>query len=274
MVRALLLLLQVAVVRAEIISDVSFVVRASAADESRALELKAEAFWQAILSSAEDIKLVEHANLLEQVDKVVAELPKENVFVRETLATAAERLRRADATMLARAVESSGVASAKLSAPAGSTEGGSFFSGGSNFLKQAIQRFVTGGQYTERLTGHVEQRQADILPMLQGVASSTGNVLKDVKEASKLSFDVLKYDIYNKGVPKTPQAAKDIAYKLVDASGETRHRFMSFITQTVSSIGRDAQDKKEDASATVAQASFKAAEARAEAFVPEEILNL
>merc|ERR1719277_398984 len=130
-------------------------------------------------------------------------------------------------------------------------------------MKKALQRFVSGGQYSEKLIEHVEQRQADILPVLQGVAGSTGSFLSDVTKASKVSFDVLKYDIYNKGVPKTPQAAKDVAYKLVDASGETRHRFMQFITQTVTSIGRDVQEQSQDASATVAQSVLHAAEAKA-----------
>merc|ERR1719277_1760531 len=113
-------------------------------------------------------------------------------------------------------------------------------------MKKALQRFVSGGQYSEKLIEHVEQRQADILPVLQGVAGKTNSFLGDCTKASKLSFDVLKYDIYNKGVPKTPQAAKDVAYKLVDAIAETRHRFLNFVTQTVSGIVKDHEGRNDN----------------------------
>lgn len=264
--------LQLPTVGAEFISDIAAAVRPSAVDESRALEMKAESFWQAVLTSAEQMKMAEHLSVCAEADQVIAALPQENEFVRKALSDSVERLRRADDTVLANAVKSSELASARLASPAGES-GFSFFTSG-NFMKKALQRFVSGGHYSERLLEHVEQRQADILPTLQGVAGSTGKILTDVREASKLGFDVLKYDLYNKGVPKTPQAAKVVAHKLVDAAGETRHNFMQFITKTVNSIGQDFKDRSDDATATVARASFRAADSRPGAGAAAEILNL
>jgi len=44
------------------------------------------------------------------------------------------------------------------------------------------------------------------------------------------SWGFRKYDIYNKGVPKTPQAADDVADRIIDAAGETR-RINLFVVQ-------------------------------------------
>merc|ERR1719253_1276085 len=122
-----------------------------------------------------------------------------------------------------------------------------------SFMSQALRRLVDGGRYSEQLVDHVGRRQADILPMLRGAADSTASVLSDCRTASKRSFDLLKYDIYNKGVPKTPEGAKKVAYRLVDAIGETRHRFMLFVTRAATSIAKDAGGKRDQAAATVAR---------------------
>jgi len=246
---------------AEYISDIL----TSSVDESRALEIKAEDFWQPVLEAAEEMKMGEHLQLYADTEKVIAALPSENTYAREALSDALLRLRRADDAVLAQATQSSEIASKKLAAPAGSDGGsffgGSFFNGGSqmSFLSQALRRFVDGGKYSEQLVDHVGKRQADILPLLRGAAASTTNVLGDCRTASKRSFDLLKYDIYNKGVPKTPEEAKKVAYRLVDAVGETRHRFMGFVTKAVTSIARDAEGKKDQAASfTMARAALQA----------------
>lgn len=254
----------------EVISDLGSLVIPSPAEEHRALEIKADKFWQAVLTSAEDIKMNEHLELYDQAEKVIADLAPENEYVRKGLSEAVQRLRSADETVLMRAVSSSDLASNRLTS---SGEAGfSFFSGGQNFLKQALQRFVAGARYSERLLDHIMQRQADILPLLYGVAGSTGSVLGDTKTASRRCFDVLKYDIYNKGVPKTPQAAKDMAYKLVDAASETRHRFMQFVTQAVNTVAQDYQGRSDGASATVAQSATLGTSFQIGA--PEQLISL
>merc|ERR1719498_1225982 len=74
----------------------------------------------------------------------------------------------------------------------------SFMTGGQIFsiFRDRLRRFASDGTYSERLVKLVEQRQADVLPALQGTAEISGNVLSDCRTASKRSFDVLKYDLY------------------------------------------------------------------------------
>jgi len=260
----------------EIISDLGSIMGPTPTEENRALELRAEKFWQGLLSVAEEMKLAEHLALYDETDKAIAELPAENEYVRQALLEAVACLRRADEAVLTQGAGSSSLASERLGSPtSASSFSFSFFSAGQNFMKKALNRFVSGGHYSERLTEHVAQRQAAILPVLRGAAQSTGNVLRDTRTASKLAFDVLKYDIYNEGVPKTPQAAKDVANKLVDAVGETRHRFMKFVTEMATGIANDAKGKTQEASFVVAGAQLnRATESRFRMIHTEQVVNL
>lgn len=250
---------------AEIISDIV----TPSLDESRALEIKADQFWLSLLKVAEDMKMEEHLVLYQDVEKVLEELPTENDHVRHLLGEALTLLRHADELVLMQAAQASELASDRLAAQSGDGLF-SFLTGGQNFLSSALRRFVDGSRYSERLVDHVDQRQADILPVLRGTATVTGNVLSHCRTASKHSFDVLKYDIYNRGVPTTPETAKSVAHRLVDAAGQTRHRFMMFITETVSGIAKDTERKHERASATVLQSSL---EAQAPA-ITEQLVNV
>jgi len=262
----------------EVFSDIAdFVAGPSPADERRALEIKAEQFWDSVLDAAKDMKMTEHWELYDETEKVIAGLPAENTYVREALTDVLTRLKRADETVLAQALQSSDLASEKMVAGPQGESLFSFFTGGQNFLSEALRRFVAGGRYPERLAEHVARRQGDIVPLLQGAAGSAGNVLSDCRLASKRSFDVLKYDIYNKGVPKTPQDAKDLAYKLVDASGETRHRFMNFVTKTVTGITKDFEGRRDSAVVTVTRSELRGFAATPEfAAVPDSkvVINM
>jgi len=238
----------------DIISDLT----GGSDDEGRALDIKAEKFWRSVLSAAEAMRMEEHVALYQETEKTIAGLPSENSYVREALTEALMRLKRADEMVLSQAVQSSGLAEERLEAGAGANTGFlSFLKGGQNFLTQALKRFVDGGKYPERLMQHIKGRQADILPTLQGTAAITGNVLTDCRLTSKRSFDALKYDIYNSGVPKTPEAAKAIAHRLIDAAAATRRRFTHFIVGSVTSITRDIEEKNERPSATVVRQSLE-----------------
>lgn len=238
---------------ADIISDIT----TSSVDESRALEIKAETFWQSLLQATDEMKLEEHVVLYVDAERVIANLPTENKYVREALTEALMRLRRSDEMLLKEAAGSSQLAADALATP---LTGGSFYSfltGGQGFFAKAISGFVDNSKYPQRLRKQVQDRQANILPILKGASDITGNVLKDCRLASKRSFDALKYDIYNKGVPKTPQEAKDVAYRIVDAAGESRHRFTSFITEAANSITRDVQAQDENPATTVIRSSLQ-----------------
>jgi len=240
-------------VRADIISDIT----GSEGDEFSALQIKAELFWKPILSAAKDVQMEKHLQLYADAEALIKDLPAENEYVRQALREALDHLKSADDALFKQALSSSEVAQEKLDAPCETSGSFSFLSGGQNFLKIALKSFIGGGQYPEKLVEHVQQRQADILPVLRGAAGVTGSILSDCRLASKRSFDVRKYDIYNKGVPKTPQSADDLADRIIDAAGETRSRFMRGITDLVKGITRDTQEKQEDAAVTVTKASLQ-----------------
>lgn len=234
----------------EIISDLT----TSAGDEKRALELKSQQFWQPVLDNAEATKMTsayKHLSIYEEVEAAIAELPAENSHVKQLLNDALTRVKRSDEKVFNQAMDSAEVASQQLLDGPAKEDAFSFLTGGQNYFTQAIRRFVGFGQYSETLGKQVRRRQADVTPMLRGAATVATNVLVDTREASKLGFDVLKYDIYTKGVPKTPEAAKKAAHKLIDAAAETRHNFMQGITDTANGIARDSNEKNVAPAATV-----------------------
>lgn len=254
--RVAVLALAVWPITADIISDIT----TSAADEFRALEIKAESFWKPILSAAEDVKMEKHLELYADVEVVIKGLPAENEYVRQTLREALDHLKNADDVLFKQALSSARVAKEKLDGPCDTGSMGlSFLTGGhiGSYMKTAMKRFSRGGDYPEKLVEHVQRRQEDILPVLRGAADVTGNILSDCRLASKLSFDIMKYDIYNDNVPKTPKNAKDVADRIIDAAGETRSRFTRSITDLVNGISKDFSEKQEDAGVTVTKASLK-----------------
>jgi len=235
----------------EIISDLV----TSSADEGRAMSIKAEQFWQPVRDAADDAaKADKQFSEFAALDAAIAGLDEEHEHVRGLLRESITHLRQADAAVVAQGTQTSELANEQITV--GSRSDGpafSFLSGGQNFLSRAVGRFV-GGHYADQLGNQVQDRQAAVLPALQGVSSVTGDVLKDCRMATQIAFDVLKYDIYNRGVPKTPQAAKDAADKIIDASGKTRKRFMNLLMGTVDSIVKDTTGKQENPSATVTNA--------------------
>lgn len=237
---------------AEIISDLT----TSSIDEGKAREIKKDQFWQPLLDAAERMHVPEHLRLCSEAEARIAQLPAENEYVRSALSEVVMRLRRANEALLRQAVASSQVAEGKLAGPVGSGSGGSFLSG-EDLFSRAVRHFVGERAYSDRLAKDVADRQTDVLPVLQGAAGMTSSVLEDSRLASKRSFDVLKYDIYNKGVPKTPKDAKDLAEALIDAAGKTRRQFTSFITTMVGEITRDFQGRKDSAATTVVQSALK-----------------
>jgi len=244
--------------RADIYTEIYSDLTTSGADESRALSIKNERYWQRVLQAGQEMQLESHLALLSDTEKVIANLPPANVYVREALSEALMRLRRADFNLLMQGAHSTELASERLASPAGMTTGSFSFFSQKNIFALAIRRFVGEGQYSEKLHEQVTDRQAGILPLLRGTADVTGSVLTDCQLTSKRSFDVLKYDLYNTGVPKTPEVAEDVANRLIEAAAASRHRFTSFVVDTVTSIADDTKGKDDRATATVMQSSLEA----------------
>lgn len=240
----------------ELISDVT----TSAQDESKALEIKANKFWSGVLQVAESARVEEHAAAFDRVQDVIDSLPKENSHVAELLQDALTRVKRADSTVFRQRLVAE-----KISLDSLAKGGGVDADEASGFevFGSTLRRFVTGegrhkgaGAYPERLQKQVLDRQDKILPLLQGTAQEAGNVLEDCRLGTKLSFDVRKYDIYNRGVPKTPKVADDAADELIKVSGEVRKSFTSLIIGTVKSIAADTETKTEKPAVTVVQSAL------------------
>eukprot|EP00927_Polykrikos_kofoidii_P049242 TRINITY_DN43328_c0_g1_i1.p1 TRINITY_DN43328_c0_g1~~TRINITY_DN43328_c0_g1_i1.p1 ORF type:complete len:317 (+),score=59.97 TRINITY_DN43328_c0_g1_i1:95-952(+) len=231
----------------DIISDIT----SSNGDERRALNIKAEQFWQPVLEAATRAKLDEHLPVYEQVDAAIASFPDDVNGIRAMLSKALEHLRRADETLVLQGVASAELASEQLAAKPVDDGFISFLTGGQNLLALAIKRFVGGGQYSERLVNHLRGRQVAILPALRGVADATGDVLHDCRRATELGFDVLKHEDFVLGKSSEFRAAEAAADLLITAAEETRERYMDLVMKAVNSLTKDVRERRDDPSAIV-----------------------
>eukprot|EP00927_Polykrikos_kofoidii_P045552 TRINITY_DN3956_c0_g2_i1.p1 TRINITY_DN3956_c0_g2~~TRINITY_DN3956_c0_g2_i1.p1 ORF type:complete len:261 (-),score=54.23 TRINITY_DN3956_c0_g2_i1:122-904(-) len=192
------------------------------------LEKDREAFWQPLLEEADRLRVPEAVRLCMEVQRVVPTLPNENGFVRTTLLESAERLQRASEAVLSMSANWMQAAQGGL-ADSGRDLVESVFKHIANEQSDLLDRSEEG-----------EARRNEALPALRCTAAGTSDILEDCRLASRGAFDVLKYDIYNRDVPKTPEEAKSLADRLVQASGETRHSFTSFVTVMAQGLTRDA----------------------------------
>jgi len=224
-------------------------------DETRALDAKSEQFWQPVLQAANEAQPGQHADIYRDSQAALADLPEENYSaVHQALQEAISHLHHADDTLMQQNSASLHLAADKLASPAGGQEEGlSFLTGSHRFLSLAMlaTQHLFGLSYKERLHKQVKQRQVEILPSLRGASKVTGDVLAETREASNKAFDVLKYDLYHRGSPKTPEAAKQVAQKIIAGARETRHRFFQPIMSSVDGMTRDVNGEEQSPSATV-----------------------
>jgi hypothetical protein len=229
----------------DIISDITSPV----ADEGRSLDIKAEQFWRPVLDAAQATKNERHGAVYKEVEEVIDSLPSDNHHVRDLLTQALSLLRRADETA-SRQAEVSLETAADHIAAGPSVSAYSFMAGGQSFVSLALRRFFGGGD-SDRVTKHVEERQADIFPALRGTAKASSGVLKDCRTAAQYCFEALKYDIYKTDAARTPPAAKAAARKIIKASQSTQRQFTKSIAGTADVLAKDTQEKYADPSAIV-----------------------
>lgn len=237
---------------AEIISDLS----TSPLDESRALSIKKEQFWRAVMESTDVKSVSKHVQLCDEADAFIEQLPPQNTYVHDKLREASMRLRRANEALLTQAVSTSEEAQKRLAEAGGGaswTDGVSF----SNAFSSAIRMFVGEGDYFQRLAKDVANRQAETMPVLRGAANSLGGVLGDCRKVSSLGFDIHKYNIYNRGTPETPSSAKALADRFIEAARTTRQEFMALTMGPIHSLVKDTQGKAERPAATVVHAELE-----------------
>lgn len=231
---------------AEWVSDIG---TANPIAERKALQGRAERFWTVLREAASNVNLNEYEELLESVEGVVGELPTQNAEVAKLLHSSAERLRRTSQALFLNAISAGETAGEKLAqgflAKPKNTDVA--FSALGDVFGKAIRRFKSvdssSGVYSDEALRGVAERQGDILPILRQTADVTGDILSDTRLASKEAFDVLKHDIYVSGAPKTPEAAKKLAWKLIDAAKAMRRQFLGFVRSSVGDIADDTASK-------------------------------
>jgi len=243
---------------AEIISDLGI----SSADESRALGIKKEKFWTSMVAPTAGTHVAEHILLAKEAQTLAEHLPKEYTYVAEKLLEASTRLRDANEALRSQSVTTQDVAEQKLNEDESSSWNPFSFSwehgvSYSNAFSNARNKLVGNGDYSSKVGKDVRDRQADVEGLLRGAASKLGDVLKNCRLVSSLSFDILKYDIYNKGVPKTTPEVKAMADRLIAAGRITRQEFMGVTMGPVHSLVDDTQTKAQRPTATVIQAEMK-----------------
>ncbi|CAE7613353.1 unnamed protein product [Symbiodinium natans] len=203
------------------------------------------------------MRLLQHTQLYGEVEQALGKLDSQSHPVAEALSESLQRLKRADAAVLAQGLRSSQLISDALAEPSAPSGGLSWLANGPSFLVQALEALVDGREYQTRLGDEVRQRQQAVLPTLQSAASVTADVLKETRLASARAFDVLKYDIYTPGATKTPEPVKRAANALVEASSETRRRFTHFISSMAQNLAADVESRRLPAAATLALADLE-----------------
>lgn len=193
------------------------------------LKVRKDGFWQALIN-ATPRQVPEQFCLCSRARNVVASIPEENHAVKSLLAECVDHLQSATNVLLAQSIRSIQIAEGNLSDPGLC----------SSDLPAMVQRLKGDDGYPKQLVLDMNCRQEKILPVLH--ETKAGNVLEDCRLASRRGFDVLKYDIYNRGVPKTPANAKEMAQELIDAAGNTRRQFTSFVTELALGLASDARD--------------------------------
>ena len=201
--------------------------------QERQLKKRHEQFWKVIEAAVDMEDYVEAAEgLAACLDDVPDDAP--------TKSTLEQSIRHLHAAALG-AASQTGRAMNVAEAARSSGPGQGPVQGPTDFFARLYKSFVAEdqGQFPDKFKGAVQERQQRVAQILKGSVGS--NVLQDTRLASKLAFDVLKYDIYNSKAPKTPEAAKEIANKVVDLHAKIRKSFLNPITTMANQIANDAQ---------------------------------
>lgn len=236
---------------AEWVSDIG---ESSPEKGQKALAARAEKFWQTMLKAAEEVNLNEYEDMLSAAEKTLAELPAENAEVRRLLQDGTTRLKRTSQALFLNAIAAGETAGEKLSkgfmAPRQSELA---ISALGDVFGQAIRRFAaaetaSGGKaFNDEALREVAERQGEILPVLRQTADLSRDILEDCRVAKNDAYDALKYDIYTKDAPKTPQAAADLADKLIGAAKFMRHKFSDLAMGEVKALVQDTESQHDSA---------------------------
>jgi hypothetical protein len=216
------------IVAAEIFSDLTV-----AEDfQERALAKRHSHFWTLVESAAEQ---GEYAEAIAGLYACLDDLPESHV--KTILAEALSHLDAAERQQRGQRSGASKVAEQALSDGPTATS----VTGPTDFFAKLYGAFVAEERktYQEKLRGQVAERQKRVTQILKD--SQRADVLTSTRMASKLAFDALKYDLYTKNAPKTPEEAKAIADKIVALSGKLRKAYLGVVTAVANQITEDVQ---------------------------------
>lgn len=200
--------------------------------QERQLKKRHDSFWKVIEESVDTEDYVSAAEgLAACLDDVPEEAPTKPILeesIRHLHAAA-----RGAAAQNGRAVDvaESEMTGGSQAAPKGPTE----------FFQRLYSSFIAEDQkdFPDKFRGQVQERQKRVGQILKGSVGMS--VLQDTRMASKLAFDVLKYDIYTPKAPKTPESAKEIANKVIDLHAKVRKSFLGVITTAANQLANDAK---------------------------------
>jgi len=217
-------------VAAEMYSDLTL----SEEFQENALAKRHEHFWRIVEESASNNQ---YAEAVEALHACLSDLP--DSAVKEILAEALSHLELGAAGTHGQNSRAAEVAEDALENGPGHTAVRS----PSDFFAKLYGAFIAEEKqgYQAKLRGQVEERQKRSADILKG--SLGADVLTHTRLASKLAFDALKYDIYHKGVPKTPAEAKAIAEKIVELQTAVRRSYLGVVTAIAGQLVEDVQAK-------------------------------
>jgi len=216
------------IVAAEIFSDLTV-----AEDfQERALAKRHSHFWSLVESAAEQ---GEYAEAIAGLYACLDDLPESHV---KTILS--EALSHLDVAARQQGGQQSGAAKVAEQALSDGPAATSV-TGPTDFFAKLYGAFVAEERksYQEKLRGQVVERQKRVTQILKD--SQRADVLTSTRMASKLAFDALKYDLYTKNAPKTPEEAKAIADKIVALSGKLRKAYLGVVTAVANQITEDVQ---------------------------------
>lgn len=203
-----------------------------------------EIFWDKITKALKDTDYHKHDVVLERAETAIAQLPDQNFHVRGLLVTATERLRKAHQLLARNALEGSNL-----------LPNGNFDVGVNNIGQGTNALFSLPSFNLHEKSGDVLRiKRYDNLAKILKVQDSS--VLEDLRTATRSCFDAVKYDIYNKGVPKSPEHLTPLAYELVDVSSELRKSFLGRISGIAKAITEEVQESRKGAVKTAIEASI------------------
>mmetsp|Transcript_58805 Transcript_58805/g.127214 ORF Transcript_58805/g.127214 Transcript_58805/m.127214 type:complete len:278 (-) Transcript_58805:216-1049(-) len=164
-------------------------------------------------------KKEKHMELYEDAEAVLKQLPAGDARVHAALSRALNSVRRADAAVLAMALDSAETVKIKPSLRSGSTQWASIIEA-QGLFSVAVSCFLDANDSSPGLTQTVLDRKGELLPSLREQAST--DISQDVTEAARNTRIVIN-------TPDVNPNAKSVAYRLMAVVRQAKKDHMKLI---------------------------------------------